>query len=560
MRVLWKKSRRIFALALCLCVLTTLVGCQIPGLPGFTEPTEYPSTPKGPANVRVLTLNVAYYDGEYTNKHLVDDPTLLPKMNYTNHDLEADYSFSERADRLESLLKHYNPGVFFLNEFNFAWWREVISDEDAILKELDQYTYVESRSTGKSRNGEGAAYKDLYNMVFYDQEQFVLMDTGSFVTCQTWGGWYDHCTWAKLLHKESGQTAVYAAIHVQTIPSGEQHVERAVKSVQAAVTAVEELYKVAEGLPIILGGDFNTTEESRGYRTYEYMVNQAGYKDSRYAAPQTDGSGTARIWGSSLKNNGNRIDYIFVNGASVKKYDVATGSFKKDNSYEENVTEADLTPGKECQYYDVSDHLPVVSDIILKGSQSTAPEEFINPIGENDVAATPTGSYTENGGTAEKITFNFADALDYVGGVNKQGFKASLVQNEEYGAVLKLEAEEHITAGYISIDYKKLMDAAGLTAVDISDYGKAKITYLADTSYTAEGGILGLAVLRDGAIYPTDKNSLGLMTYGKWHTQTLYYSSISGEVNGPVNALSVYNGDGALKGDAIYIASIEFIK
>jgi len=137
---------------------------------------------------------------------------------------------------------------------------------------------------------------------------------------------------------------------------------------------------------------------------------------------------------------------------------------------------------------------------------------------------------------------------------------ASLVANEEYGAVLKLEAEEHITAGYISIDYKKLMDAAGLTAVDISDYGKAKITYLADTSYTADGGILGLAVLRDGVIYPTDKNSLGLMTYGKWHTQTLYYSSISGEVNGPVNALSVYNADGALKGDAIYIASIEFIK
>ena len=53
------------------------------------------------------------------------------------------------------------------------------------------------------------------------------------------------------------------------------------------------------------------------------MVNQAGYKDSRYAAPQTDASGTARIWGSSLKNNGNRIDYIFVNGADVKDYRVA---------------------------------------------------------------------------------------------------------------------------------------------------------------------------------------------------------------------------------------------
>ena len=558
MRILWRNARRVLALMLCLCTLMTLIGCADVGGIFPTEPTE-PQV-KGPANVRVLALNVAYYDGAYTQEHLVDDPTLLPKMTYTNHDLVKDYSFSERADRLLSLLKYYDPGVFFLNEFNFAWWKEVITDEDAILKTLTKYNYVESRSTGKSVKGEGTKYRDLYNMVFYDQEQFELIDTGSFVTCQTWGGWYDHCTWVKLLHKESGQEAVYAAIHVQTVPSGEQHVERAVKSVQAAVTAVEELNKIANGLPIIMGGDFNTTEESRGYRTYQYMVNEAGFKDSRYAAPQTDSSGTARIWGSSLKNNGNRIDYIFVNGASVKKYDVAAGAFLKDHTYVEDVPEADLTGGKECQYYDISDHLPVISDIILKGSQSTPAQELKNPVGAEDVAVTPTGSYTENGGTAEKIIFNFADALDYVGGVNKQGMTASLVANEEYGAVLKLEAEDHIISGYISIDYKKLMDAAGLTALDMSDYGKVTITYLADTSYTADGGILKLSVLREGALYPTAKNSLGITTYGKWHTQTMFFTSISGEVNGPVDAFSIYNANGAIKGDAIYIASIEFTK
>lgn len=558
MRVQWRNARRWFAIALCLCTLMTLVGCD---RPSQTDPT----VPAGnqnvnPANVRVLTLNVAYYDGEYTKEHLNDDLTLLPNMDYSNQNMEEDYSFAERADRLLSLLKFYNPGVFFLNEFNFAWWGEVITDDDSVLKMLPQYTYVDSRSTGSSKNGEGKRYKDLYNMVFYDQEQFTLVDTGSFVTCQTWGGWYDHCTWAKLVHKESGQAAVYAAIHVQTVPSGAQHVERAVRSVQAAVAAVEELYAIAEGLPIVLGGDFNTTEESRGYRTYEYMVNQAGYKDSRYAAPQSDVSGTARIWGSSLKNNGNRIDYIFVNGASVKKYQVATGSFLKDDTYVEKVTEAELKPGQECRYYDLSDHLAVVSDIILKGNSSAAPKEFVNPVGENDVVATPAGSYTENGGTAEKIIFNFAGALDYVGGLHKQGFDASLVQSEEYGAVLKIETAEHITAGYISIDYKKLMDAVGLKAIDISEYGKVKITYFADTSYTVEGGILKLGVLRDGVAYPSDKNTLGLTNYGQWHSQTVFYSSIASEVNGVVNALSIYNANGALKGDAIYIASIEFIK
>ena len=551
MRVLWRNACRMLSLVLCLCMLMTLIGCAGSGTR---------SQAKDPAYVRVLTLNVAYYDGAYTKDHLIDDPTLLTDLNYTNQEMEKDYSFAERADRLLSLLKYYDPGVFFLNEFNFAWWKEVISDPDAILKALPEYTYVDSRSTGASKNGEGERHKDLYNMVFYDQEQFTLVDTGSFITCQPWGGWNDHCTWAKLEHKESGQTAVYATLHIQTVPSGEQHVERAVKSVQAASVAVEELYKIAEGLPIVLGGDFNTTETSRGYRTYEYMVNHAGYKDSRYAAPQTDSSGTSRIWGSSLKNNGNRIDYIFVNGAGVKKYQVASGSFLKDDTYVAEVTQADLAPDRECVYYDISDHLAVVSDIILKGNQSTAPQDFANPVGQKDVAAAPTGSYTENGGTAEKVTFNFSNALDYVGGVNKQGLEASLVEHDEYGAVLKIEAAEHITAGYISIDYKKLMDAVGLTAVDLSDYGKVKITYLADTSYAAEGGVLKLSVLQDSVVYPTSQNSLDLKTYSKWQTQTMFFAGVSGAVDGPVNALSIYNANGALKGDAIYIASIEFLK
>ncbi len=544
MTVFWRKTRRLFALTVCLSLLGTLLGCQ-----HFVPPATEPPATNDPANVTVLALNVAYYDGDHAdNQHLV-------KLDYTNQSM-ADYTFAERADRLRVLLKHYAPDVFFLNEFNFAWWDEVISDEDAILKELTQYTFVESRSTGSSKNGEGKKYMDLYNMVFYDQERFDLLDSGSFVTCQTWSGWYDHCTWAKLRDKETGQTAIYAAIHVQTVPD----TQRAVLSLQAATKAVETLHEVAQGLPVILGGDFNTTETSRGYITYDYMVGQAGFKDSRYAAPQTDNSGTARIWGTATNNNGNRIDYIFVNGASVKKYEVASGSFLKDDTYVEKVSATDLQQGRECLYYDISDHLPVVSQIILKGARSTAPQPYTNPAGANDTAAAPTGSYTENGGTAEKVTFNFADALSYIGNVNKQGFRASLVQDETYGTVLKLEAESHITAGYISIDYGKLMKACGLTPVDFTRYSKIKITYLANTSYTAEGGIIKLAGLREGAIYPTEKNSLGLSTYGKWHTQTIQFSSLSGEVNGAVNALSIYNANGALAGDAVYIAAIEFIK
>jgi hypothetical protein len=53
---------------------------------------------------------------------------------------------------------------------------------------------------------------------------------------------------------------------------------------------------------------------------------------------------------------------------------------------------------------------------------------------------------------------------------------------------------------------------------------------------------------------------LDLATNGKWQTQTLFFAGLSADVYGPVNALSIYNANGALKGDAIYIASIEFLK
>lgn len=372
MKTLWRKIYQIFTLTLSLCLLMTALGCSSAPTVGPTAPTEpteptkptEPTEKNEPANVTVLTLNVAYYDGDLPNNQH------LSKLNYTNQSL-ADYTIAERADRLESLLKYYKPDVFFLNEFNFVWWKEVITDEDAILKKLPQYTFVKSRSTGDSLNGEGEKHSDQYNIVFYDQTRFALMDFGYFVTYIHTSGRVDHCTWVKLYDKTSGQKALYAAIHLNTVGNA----ERAEINLQAATTAVEALYELSGGLPVILGGDFNTTETSRGYRTYEYMVNQAGYKDSRYAALQSDDSGTARIWGSAWENNGSRIDYIFVNGANVKKYEVASGSFLQDDTYVEDVKEEDLEPGKECDYYDISDHLPVISHIILKGMQATAPEK-----------------------------------------------------------------------------------------------------------------------------------------------------------------------------------------
>ena len=54
--------KKTVALLLCLCAVAGLFGCQNP-----TEPT----VSGEPAQVKVMTLNVAYYDGIFTNnQHL----------------------------------------------------------------------------------------------------------------------------------------------------------------------------------------------------------------------------------------------------------------------------------------------------------------------------------------------------------------------------------------------------------------------------------------------------------------------------------------------------------
>ena len=538
MNILLNNMRRLGALVLCLCLVMTLIGCQDP---------DGPAASGEPAQVKVMTLNVAYYDGIFTNNQH------LKNLAYPGQTKEADYTFTERADRLRSLLKFYTPDVFFLNEFNFAWWKEVITGPGAILKELDRYSYVACPSVGLTENGEGENYLDVYSMVFFDETRFTLLDSGNFTILQRKSGWYDHCNWAKLQDKATGQTAIYATTHLPTVPD----TKWAVKGLQATTTVVEELATIADGLPIVLGGDFNTTEKSRGYHTYKYMVDAAGYQDSRYAAPNGDNCGTARIWGTQLSNNGSRIDYIFVNGAGVQDYKVASGAFLKDDTYVEQVTAADLQSGK---YYDISDHLPVLATIVLDGGKSVAPQDYDNSATDDRPEVKPTGSYTENGGTAEKVIFNFADALNYVGNLKKQGFEASLVQDETYGTVLKIQASEHIATGAMSIDYGTLMKDCALTPVNTKEYSVVKITYLANASYSTEDGILRLGMLKEGVNIAAETNSLGLKTYGKWVTQTLAIALMPDSVQGVLNALTVYNAQGALKGDAIYIASIEFVK
>ena len=134
------------------------------------------------------------------------------------------------------------------------------------------------------------------------------------------------------------------------------------------------------------------------------------------------------------------------------------------------------------------------------------------------------------------------------------------MQDETYGTVLKLQAAEHIASGAISIDYGMLMKDCGLSPINTKDYNVVKITYLANASFSADEGILRLAFLKEGQKISAETNSLELAVDDKWTTKTLALSLLPTSIHGELGALSIFTAIGALRGDAIYISSIEFLK
>ena len=104
------------------------------------------------------------------------------------------------------------------------------------------------------------------------------------------------------------------------------------------------------------------------------------------------------------------------------------------------------------------------------------------------------------------------------------------------------------------------MKDCGLTPINTKEYNVVKITYLANTSFSADEGVLRLAFLKEGLNISAETNSLGLTTDGQWTTKTLALSLLPESIHGQLGALSIFNAIGALQGDAIYIASIEFTK
>ena len=488
-----------------------------------------------------------------------------------------DYTMQKRFNRLCTLVSYHTPDVILLQEVNGkgAWWDYLISGEDSFLKRYTKYDFVGRINLAGGTDGSGSG-NVMYNQVYYNTNKFEFIAGGTFF-CRNdktspenyytgdYEGVYENnntttCSYAVLRDKKSLVTAVYATTHLCTRGSE----ERCFRNYGQARNLTEGLYDIAmqykwgdEALPIVVGGDFNGAESHTSFYAYPHMVNDAHYNDSQKVAAVTDNSGTARIFGASVANNGSRIDYIFSQGAEVPEYKVLSGTFIEDKAqtYCEYNPEAVLD-GTE---YDLTDHLPVFAKIKFNGkSKSVAPDDYVNPcISEDTVVETD----DPMNATSTKIVFDSTKLLPYIGNNSDKGMTASIVEDGDGVKCVRLTAEKSFVAPRISIDYGVLMTSLGIPCASANEYRKIKVEYKYCATKASSLMHFGAST---AAMVPV---SIGVNTAemqymdGTWQEEVFDFTEVDDAfwVDG-FTYLAFTTGVGLMGGDSIYIRSIEFVK
>lgn len=176
-----------------------------------------------------------------------------------------------------------------------------------MLGRLPGYAMVGvGRDDGKTR-GEFAP-------IFYDKERFRLLDSHTFWLSQYpdsagFIGWDGACTriatWAKFHDTYTEKELLFVNTHFDHV--GQQAMRN------AAHLILDRMEKIADGIPVVLTGDFNVPENSETYRILtadSNFVLRDAYKKSR--RKEKGVTYTYHNFGRAPETKKAKIDYIFV--------------------------------------------------------------------------------------------------------------------------------------------------------------------------------------------------------------------------------------------------------
>jgi endonuclease/exonuclease/phosphatase family metal-dependent hydrolase len=237
-----------------------------------------------------------------------------------------------RKDNVANAVKFY--------ETDIVGMQEVVHNQlmDLMDRLNNSYDFVGvGRADGKTE-GE-------YSPIFYNKIRFQLINSGTFWLSenpQNVGakGWDAACeriaTWAILKEKVTGKKIFAINTHFDHI--GE------VARRESSKLILKEINALAQSLPVVLTGDFNSNENSVAYKTITDQLNPFKLYDSKLISPIVYGpSWSFHDFGRTPLNERELIDYIFVSqDIKVERYGVLAE--------------------KDGQYF-LSDHCPVLAEI-----------------------------------------------------------------------------------------------------------------------------------------------------------------------------------------------------
>lgn len=224
-----------------------------------------------------------------------------------------------------------SPDVFGMQEVTPA-------QRTYVMNNMKDYACV---GLGRDGNQSGEHCPVFYLKDKYDLEKsgtFWLSDTPEKVS-NTWGAACNRIvTWTILRDKTTGERFCYANTHFD-------HVSEAARD-KSSVLTKQRLTQYAEGLPIIVTGDYNCYPESN---CYALMLNAEGtvpMTEVWEAARVKEGpDGTFHSWNTIALANRHRIDFIFVTPDINVLHAVTDDNTKRPRL--------------------LSDHDPVYADIVL---------------------------------------------------------------------------------------------------------------------------------------------------------------------------------------------------